>query len=58
MNNSFSYKIKKEDNNIYLKLIKIKKCENVLDIKNNNAPLFLDEKEKNWKKYIIFNKEK
>ena len=46
MNYSFSYKIKKEDNNIYLKLIKIKECENVLDIKNNNAPLFLDEKEK------------
>ena len=46
MNNSFSYKIKKEDNNIYLKLTKIKECENVLDIKNNNDPLFVDEKEK------------
>ena len=46
MNNSFSYKVKKEDNNIYLKLTKIKECENVLDIKNNKDPLFLDEKEK------------
>ena len=46
MNNSFSYKVKKEDNNIYLKLTKIKECENVLDIKNNNDPLFVDEKEK------------
>ena len=47
MNNSFSYKTKKEDNNIYLKLTKIKENENNinLDIKNNNDPLFKDEKE-------------
>ena len=47
MNNSFSYKTKKEDNNIYLKLTKIKESENSfnLDIKNNNDPSFLDEKE-------------
>ena len=45
LNNSFSYKIEKEDNNIYLKLSKIKECESILNIKNNKDPLFVDEKE-------------
>ena len=52
LNNSFSYKTKKEDNNIYLYLAKIKESDISsinLDIKNNNDPLFIDEKEINGK---------
>jgi hypothetical protein len=49
MNNSFSFKTKKEDNNLYLKYFtKTKENEedNInLDIKNNSDPLFIDEKE-------------
>jgi hypothetical protein len=49
MNNSFSFKTKKEDNNLYLKFFtKTKENEedNInLDIKNNSDPLFVDEKE-------------
>ena len=49
MNNSFSFKTKKEDNNLYLKYFtKTKENEedNInLDIKNNSDPLFVDEKE-------------
>ena len=48
MNNSFSFKTKKEDNNIYLKLTQMKEEESKninLNIKNNNDPLFVDEKE-------------
>ena len=49
MNNSFSFKTKKEDNNLYLKFFtKTKENEedNInLDIKNNSDPLFIDEKE-------------
>ena len=47
MNNSFSYKTRKEDNNIYLKLTKIKETDNSFnsDIKNNSDPSFVDEKE-------------
>ena len=52
LNNSFCYKTKKEDNNIYLFLTKIKESDISsinLDIKNNNDPLFIDEKEINRK---------
>ena len=47
MNNSFSYKTKKEDNNIYLKLTQMKEIDNSIDlnIKNIKDPLFVDEKE-------------
>ena len=49
MNNSFSFKTKKEDNNLYLKFFtntKENEEDNInLDIKNNSDPLFVDEKE-------------
>ena len=48
MNNSFSFKTRKEDHNIYLKLTQMKENENInsyLNIKNNNDPVFVDEKE-------------
>ena len=47
MNNSFSYKTKKEDNNIYLKLTQMKEIDNSIDlnIKMIKDPLFVDEKE-------------
>lgn len=47
MYNSFSYKTKKEDNNIYLKLTQMKEIDNSIDlnIKNIKDPLFVDEKE-------------
>ena len=48
MNNSFCYKTKKEDMNIYHKILnQAKEIENNinLDIKNNTNPLFVDEKE-------------
>lgn len=49
MNNSFCFKTKKEDNNLYLKFFTKSKGneeDNInLDIKNNSDPLFVDEKE-------------
>jgi len=49
MNNSFSFKTKKEDNNLYLKFFtktKDNEEDNInLDIRNNSDPLFVDEKE-------------